>query len=114
MLTVSDNTGAKTVKCIRTGPNNKKYAKVGQIITVSVRSVVGASKIAKGTVCKAVIVRTKSPIVRKSNEVIRFSDNAVVILNEKLQPIGTRILGTVATELRKNFSTVISLAKDVI
>ncbi len=115
-LVVADNSGAKRVRCIRVlGGHEKRYATVGDVIVVSVKSAIPHSSVKKGEVCRAVIVRTKKEIKRKDGSFIRFDDNAAVILNNQGEPRGTRVFGPVARELReKNFMKIISLAPEVL
>ena len=115
-LTVADNTGAKQVLCIRLfGGTRKKYGRVGDIIKVTVKKAIPGGAIKKGTMSLAVIVRTKKEIRRKDGSYIRFDDNAAVLLNENKEPIGTRIFGPVARELReKKYMKIVSLAPEVI
>jgi len=115
-LTVADNSGAKEVLCIRVlGGTGKRYAKVGDKIVVTVKSAISSSNMKKGTVTKAVVVRTKKEIRRKDGSYIRFSDNAAVLLNNQDEPRGTRIFGPVARELReKQFMKIVSLAPEVL
>lgn len=115
-LTVADNSGAKEVLCIRVlGGTGKRYAKVGDKIVVTVKSALSSSSMKKGTVSKAVVVRTKKEIRRKDGSYIRFSDNAAVLLNEAGEPRGTRIFGPVGRELReKQFMKIVSLAPEVL
>ena len=115
-LTVADNSGAKTVLCIRVlGGTGKKYASVGDKIVVSVKTAISASNVKKGTVSKAVVVRTKKEIRRKDGSYIRFEENAAVLLNNNDEPRGTRIFGPVARELReKQFMKIVSLAPEVL
>ncbi len=115
-LSVADNSGAKEVLVIRVlGGTRKKYASVGDKIVVTVKSALSSSNIKKGTVSKAVIVRTKKEIRRADGSYIRFSDNAAVLLNASDEPRGTRIFGPVARELReKQFMKIISLAPEVL
>ena len=115
-LTVADNSGAKEVLCIRVlGGTRKQYASVGDKIIVSVKNALPSGNIKKGTVAKAVVVRTKKEIRRADGSYIRFDDNAVVLLNTAGEMIGTRIFGPVARELRdKNFMKIVSLAPEVI
>ncbi len=115
-LMVADNSGAKRVRCIRVlGGHGKEYASVGDIIVVAVKSAIPNTPVKKGTVQRAVIVRTKKEIGRKDGSYIRFDENAVVILNEKGEPKGTRIFGPVARELReKNYMKIVSLAPEVL
>lgn len=115
-LNVADNSGAKEVLCIRVlGNSGQRYAKVGDKIVVTVKDAIPASGIKKGTVTKAVIVRTKNKLRRKDGSYIRFDDNAVVLLNQAEDPRGTRIFGPVARELRdKGYMKIISLAPEVL
>jgi large subunit ribosomal protein L14 len=115
-LIVADNSGAKKVRCFRVlGGHGKKYASVGDVIVVAVKSAIPNANVKKGTVQKAVVVRTHKEIRRKDGSYIRFDDNAAVILNEKGEPKGTRIFGPVARELReKNYMKIISLAPEVL
>jgi large subunit ribosomal protein L14 len=115
-LIVADNSGAKKVRCIRVlGGHGKKTATVGDIIVVTVKSAIPNSDVKKGSVNKAVVVRTSKEVRRKDGSYIRFDDNAAVILNNQLEPKGTRIFGPVARELReKNFMKIVSLAPEVL
>jgi large subunit ribosomal protein L14 len=115
-LNVADNSGAKEVLCIRVlGGTGKKYASVGDKIVVTVKSAISSSNLKKGTVSKAVVVRTKKEIRRKDGSYIRFEDNAAVLLNAQDEPRGTRIFGAVARELReKQFMKIVSLAPEVL
>jgi large subunit ribosomal protein L14 len=114
-LRVADNTGAKEVLCIKVlGGSKKRYASIGDIIVVTVKAVAPGG-IKKGTVSKAVIVRTKKEIRRKDGSYIRFDDNAVVLLTENEEPRGSRIFGPVARELRdRDFMRIVSLAPEVL
>ena len=114
-LDVADNSGARSVLCIRVlGGSKRRYASIGDMIVVSVKET-SPGGIKKGTVSKAVIVRTKKEIRRKDGSYIRFDDNAVVLLNTAAEPRGTRIFGPVARELRdKDFMRIVSLAPEVI
>jgi large subunit ribosomal protein L14 len=116
ILEVADNSGAKKVQCIRVlGGSNRKYASLGDVIIVSVKEALPDSNIKKGSVAKAVIVRLKRSVRRVDGSYIRFDQNAVVIVNNQLEPIGTRIFGPVARELRwKEFTKIVSLAPEVI
>lgn len=116
VLVVADNSGAKKVMCIRVlGGSNKRFARLGDIIVVSVKEAAPDGNIKKGAVTKAVIVRTKKESRRSDGSYIRFDQNAVVILNNQLEPVGTRIFGPVARELRwKEFTKIISLAPEVL
>lgn len=116
VLNVADNSGAKAVQCVKVlGGSKRKYAGIGDIIVVSIKEAIPTSKIKKGKVAKAVIVRTKKEIGREDGSYIRFDDNAAVILNEQNEPMGTRIFGPVARELRaKKFMKIVSLAPEVL
>jgi large subunit ribosomal protein L14 len=114
-LTVADNSGAKEVLCIRVlGGSKKRYATVGDTIVVSVKSALPSGEAKKGTVSKAVVVRTKKEIRRSDGSYIRFDDNAVVLLNNLNEVRGTRIFGPVARELRDKFMKIVSLAPEVL
>jgi len=115
-LKVADNSGAKEVLCIRVlGGTRKRYASVGDKIVVTVKAVNAAGNLKKGTVSKAVVVRTKKEVRRKDGSYIRFEDNAAVLLNDSGEPRGTRIFGPVARELReKEFMKIVSLAPEVL
>ncbi len=115
-LTVADNSGAKKMRVIRVlGGHGKRYARIGDVVVVSVKSALPNGNVKKGEVCKAVIVRTAKEIQRRDGSSIRFDDNAGVILKNDGEPRGTRIFGPVARELReKNYMKIISLAPEVI
>ena len=115
-LNVADNTGAKKVMCIRVlGGTKRKYARIGDIIVVSVKSAIPGGAVKKGDVSKAVVVRTKKEIGRNDGTYIRFDENAAVLINEQKEPKGTRIFGPVARELREQqFMKIISLAPEVL
>ena len=114
-LVVADNSGAKTCLCIRVvGGTSKRYATLGDIIVVAVKSVIPSSDIKKGIVSKAVIVRTKKEIRRQDGSYIRFDDNACVLLNNAGEIRGSRIFGPVARELRSTNMKIISLAPEVL
>jgi large subunit ribosomal protein L14 len=115
-LIVADNSGAKEVLCmLLLGGSGKRYATVGDKIVVTVKSALPSSQVKKGTVSKAVVVRTKKEIRRKDGSYIRFEDNAAVLLNPQDEPRGTRIFGPVARELReKQFMKIVSLAPEVL
>ncbi len=115
-LSVADNSGAKEVLCIRVlGGTKKRYASIGDKIIVSVKSALSSSNLKKGTVSRAVVVRTKKEVRRKDGSYIRFEDNAAVLLNPNDEPRGTRIFGPVARELReKQFMKIVSLAPEVL
>jgi len=115
-LVVADNSGAKKVRCIRVlGGHQRRYAGVGDVIVVSVKSAIPGASVKKGDVSRAVIVRTKKETKRRDGSFIRFDENAAVLLNPQGEPRGTRIFGPVARELReKNFMKIISLAPEVL
>lgn len=115
-LVVADNSGAKEVMCFRIlGGTRRRYARIGDIIVVTVKDAIPGGTVKKSEVCKAVVVRTKREIRRKDGSYIRFSDNAAVIINEQQEPRGTRIFGPVARELReKQFMKIVSLAPEVL
>lgn len=115
-LTVADNSGAKEVLCMHVlGGTGKRYASIGDKIVVTVKTALPSSQIKKGTVTKAVVVRTKKEVRRKDGSYIRFEDNAAVLLNAQDEPRGTRIFGPVARELReKQYMKIVSLAPEVI
>lgn len=115
-LVVADNSGAKKVRCIRVlGGHDRRYAGVGDVIVVSVKSAIPGAGVKKGEVSRAVIVRTKKETHRRDGSFIRFDENAAVLLNPQGEPRGTRIFGPVARELRdKNYMKIISLAPEVL
>lgn len=115
-LTVADNSGAKAVQCIKVlGGSQRRYATLGDIIVVSVKEAIPNSKVKKGDVMKAVVVRTKKEVRRIDGSYIRFDDNSAVLINQAREPIGTRIFGPVARELRaKRFMKIVSLAPEVL
>ena len=114
-LLVADNTGAKRVKCFRVLGQRKKYASVGDVVKVSVKEAQPGGIVKKGQVCNALVVRTSHPVRRPDGSYVRFDSNAVVIVDEKQNPLGSRIFGPVARELRdKNYMKVISLAPEVL
>ena len=115
-LDVADNSGAKKVMCIRVlGGTKRKYASIGDIIVVSVKEAIPNAKVKKGEVAKAVIVRTKKEVSRQDGSYIRFDTNSAVLVDKDNEPIGTRIFGPVARELRaKRFMKIISLAPEVL
>ena len=115
VLAVADNSGARRAMCFRILGGRKKTARIGDIVVVAVKEAIPGGTVKKSEVCKAVIVRTKSPVRRKDGSIIRFSDNAAVIINDQREPRGTRIFGPVARELReKQFMKIISLAPEVL
>lgn len=115
-LVVADNTGAKEVMCFKVlGGSRKRFARIGDIIVCSVKSVIAGSDVKKGSVVKAVIVRTKQPTRRKDGSYVRFDSNAAVLIDNDKNPRGTRIFGAVARELReRNFMKIVSLASEVV
>ena len=116
-LTIADNSGAKIVECFRVlGGTRRRYARVGDIIVAAVKSAIPNGNVKKGQVVKCVVVRTRKEIGRKDGSYIRFGDNAAVILQEESrEPVGTRIFGPVARELReKKFMKIVSLAPEVL
>lgn len=116
VLDVADNSGAKTVKCIKVlGGSKRRYATVGDVIVVSIREALPNSKVRKGETARAVVVRTKREIRRADGSYIRFDTNSAVMINAQKEPIGTRIFGPVARELRaKRFMKIVSLAPEVL
>jgi large subunit ribosomal protein L14 len=115
-LDVADNSGAKKLMCIKVlGGSKRKYASIGDIVVVSVKEAIPGAKVKKGDVAKAVIVRTAKEIPRSDGSYIRFDTNSAVLINKDNEPIGTRIFGPVARELRaKKFMKIISLAPEVL
>lgn len=116
VLDVADNSGAKKVECIKVlGGTGRRYARIGDIIVVSVREAIPNSPVKKGEVKKAVVVRTKKEIRRSNGTYIKFDNNAAALINDAREPVGTRIFGPVARELRaKKFLKIISLAPEVL
>lgn len=115
-LKVADNSGAKLLSCIKViGGSKRRYAGVGDIIIVTVKEAIPNSKVSKGSVMRAVIVRTAKELRRPDGSFIKFDDNSAVLINQQNEPIGTRIFGPVARELRaKRFMKIISLAPEVL
>jgi large subunit ribosomal protein L14 len=115
-LQVADNSGARKVACIRVlGGSRRKYASIGDIIVVSVKDAIPNARVKRGEVRRAVVVRTKKGIPRPDGSYIRFDDNAAVLLDTQREPVGTRIFGPVARELRgRKFMKIISLAPEVL
>ena len=115
-LTVADNSVAKKVMCIKVlGDSRRRYARVGDLIVCSVKTAIPGGNVKKGEVVKAVVVRTKKEFRRNDGSYIRFDENAAVIINKDQEPVGTRIFGPVARELReKNFMRIVSLAPEVL
>jgi large subunit ribosomal protein L14 len=115
VLSVADNSGAKRVMCFRILGSRKKYASIGDIIVCAVKEAIPGGTVKRSEVCKAVVVRTTKELRRKDGSLIRFSDNAAVIINDQNEPRGTRIFGPVARELReKQFMKIVSLAPEVL
>lgn len=116
-LNVADNSGAKRVQCIKVlGGSHRRYATIGDIIVVAVKDAIPRGKVQKGTVQKAIIVRAKYDTKRIDGSVIRFDDNAVVLINKTKEPIGTRIFGPIAREVRRKYDVqkILSLAPEVL
>jgi large subunit ribosomal protein L14 len=115
-LQVADNSGARSVMCIKVlGGSHRRYARIGDVIKVSIKEAIPRGKVKKGDVMNAVVVRTKKGVRRSDGSVIRFDENAAVLLNNQRQPIGTRIFGPVTRELRgEQFMKIISLAPEVL
>tara|TARA_E500000178_G_C16716473_1_gene615183 strand:- start:314 stop:682 length:369 start_codon:yes stop_codon:yes gene_type:complete len=116
VLDVADNSGARRVMCIKVlGGSKRRYARIGDLIKVAIKEAIPRGKVKKGQVMSAVVVRTKSGVRRSDGSLIRFDGNAAVLLNNNLQPIGTRIFGPVTRELRgEKFMKIISLAPEVL
>jgi large subunit ribosomal protein L14 len=116
VLEVADNTGAKKIRCFKVlGGTRRRYARIGDVIVASVREATPDSTVKKGSVVRAVVVRTAKEVGREDGSYIKFDHNAAVIINNQNEPIGTRIFGAVGRELRKkNFMKIISLAPEVI
>jgi large subunit ribosomal protein L14 len=116
-LEVADNSGAREVLCIKVlGGSKRRYARIGDVIKVSIKEAIPRGKVKKGEVANALVIRTRKPLRRADGSVIRFDSNAVVLLNAQLQPIGTRIFGPVTRELRASaqFMKIVSLALEVL
>lgn len=115
-LTVADNSGARELQCIKVlGGSHRRYAGIGDVIKVSVKEALPRARVKKGDVYNALIVRTKKGVRRRDGSVLRFDNNAAVLLNNKLEPIGTRVFGPIARELRnEKFMKIISLAPEVL
>jgi len=116
LLDVADNSGAKRVMCIKVlGGSRRRYASIGDVIVVSVKEAIPQAKVKKGEVARAVIVRTAREVKRPDGSYIRFAGNSAVLINKDLEPVGTRIFGPVARELRaRKFMKIISLAPEVL
>ena len=115
-LQVADNSGARLISCIKViGGSKRRYARIGDIVIVSVKDAIPRSKVKKGEVQRAIIVRTKKPLIREDGTSIKFDTNAAVLLDKQNEPIGTRIFGPVTRELRKkNMMKIVSLAPEVL
>ncbi len=116
MLNVADNSGAKKIMCIRVlGGSRRRYARVGDIIVATVKEAMPTSKVKKGEIVRAVVVRTKKEVGRTDGTYVRFDDNSAVLINPQLEPLGNRVFGPVARELRaKKFMKIVSLAPEVV
>lgn len=115
VLDVADNSGARSVMCIKVlGGSHKRYAEIGDVIVVSIKDTIPRAKVKKGSVMKGVVVRTRKGVRRDDGSLIRFDSNSVVLLNNQGEPIGTRIFGPVTRELRAKFMKIISLALEVL
>ena len=116
VLDVADNSGAKRVRCLKVlGGSKRKYARIGDVIVVSIKDAVPNSKVKKGEIARAVVVRTRKEIRRVDGTYIRFDTNSAVLINSENEPVGTRIFGPVARELRaKRFMKIVSLAPEVL
>src|SRR3989337_3892427 len=116
MLNVADNSGARQAMCIKVlGSTRNRYANIGDVIKVSIKEVIPDGKVKKGEVSFALVIRTKDGVRRSDGSLIRFDDNAVVLLNAQMQPVGTRVFGPVTRELRnEKFMKVVSLALEVL
>ena len=115
-LFVADNSGAKKIQCIKVlGGSKRRFASIGDIIVVSIKDAIPRAKVKKGEVQRAIIVRTKKPLIREDGTSIKFDTNAAVLLDKQNEPIGTRIFGPVTRELRKkNMMKIVSLAPEVL
>jgi len=115
-LTVADNTGARVIECIKVlGGSKRRYASIGDIIVVSIKEAIPNGKVKKGTVHKAIVVRTKYSVHRNDGSKVKFDNNAAVLIDDKGEPLGTRIFGPVTRELRtKGQTKIISLAPEVL
>jgi large subunit ribosomal protein L14 len=116
VLDVADNSGAKRVKCIKVlGGSKREYASIGDVIVVSIKDAAPNGKVKKGQIARAVIVRTRKEVRRRDGSYIRFDDNSAVLINKENEPVGTRIFGPVARELRaRRFMKIVSLAPEVL
>lgn len=114
-LSVADNSGARAVQCIKVlGGSKRRYAHIGDVIKISIKEAIPRSKVKKGDVYTALVVRTKVGVRRQDGSLIRFDSNSVVLLNNNNEPIGTRIFGPVTRELREKYMKIISLAAEVL
>jgi large subunit ribosomal protein L14 len=115
-MEVADNSGARQVQCIKVlGGSHRRYARIGDVVVVSVKDAIPRGRVKKGDVMRAVVVRTAKPLMRNDGTAIRFDRNACVLLNKQDEPVGTRIFGPVTRELRqKSFMKIISLAPEVL
>lgn len=115
VLNAADNSGARRVQCIKVlGGSHRRYARVGDIIKITVKDAIPRGRVKKGDVMNAVVVRTRHGVRRRDGSVIRFDSNAAVLLNQNNEPVGTRIFGPVTRELRERFMRIISLAPEVL
>ncbi|HYC77435.1 MAG TPA: 50S ribosomal protein L14 [Planctomycetota bacterium] len=116
MLDVADNTGAKSVMCIKVlGGTRRRYARIGDVVVAAVKKAISGGTVKQGDVVKGVVVRTRRPVRREDGSYVRFDKNAIVLLDANNEPRGTRIFGAVARELRaRNFMKIISLASEVV
>lgn len=116
MLEIADNSGARRVQCIKVlGGSHRRYAGIGDVIKVTVKEAIPRGRVKKGQVMNAVVVRTRKGVRRQDGSLIRFDQNAAVLLNQQLQPVGTRIFGPVTRELRtEKFMRIVSLAPEVL
>nr|YP_009859834.1 ribosomal protein L14 [Silene kiusiana]AWX05961.1 ribosomal protein L14 [Silene kiusiana] len=114
-LTVADNSGAKKLMCIRIiGASNRRYARIGDVIVAVIKQAIPNSRLERSEVIRAVIVRTCKELKRDNGMIIRYDDNAAVIIDQKGNPKGTRVFGAIAGELRQNFKKIVSLAPEVL
>lgn len=115
ILEVADNSGARKVMCVKVlGGSRRRYANIGDVIKITVKDAIPRGKVKKSELLNALVVRTKKGVRRTDGSLIRFDNNAVVLLNNQLQPIGTRIFGPVTRELRSRFMKIVSLALEVL
>ena len=115
ILDAADNSGARRLMCVKVlGGSKRRYASVGDVIRISIKDAMPRSKVKKGEVLRAVVVRTRKGVRRADGSLLKFDSNAVVLVNAQNQPVGTRIFGPVARELRKNYMKIVSLALEVL